>query len=97
MAVSGLWEGFRWPDGNVTRSFTISTADAGADVAELHDSMPVILEPQDWPAWLGEVPGDPASLLHLLPTDRLPVWPVDRRVNSPKNNGAELLQPIRKT
>ena len=23
-----------------------------------------ILEPADWPAWLGEVEGDPAALLH---------------------------------
>jgi putative SOS response-associated peptidase YedK len=56
--------------------------------------MPVILEPNDWPVWLGEAPGDRASLLHPSPVGTLRVWPVDRRVNSPKNNGAELLQPI---
>ncbi len=39
MAFAGLWEGFRWPDGIVTRSFAIITADASPDVAELHDRM----------------------------------------------------------
>ena len=94
MAFTGLWEGFRWADGTVTRSFAIITTAANADVAELHDRMPVILEPADWPVWLGEVEGDPGSLLHSPPAGTLRVWRVDRRVNSPKNNGPELLEPI---
>jgi putative SOS response-associated peptidase YedK len=92
MAFAGLCEGFRWPDGNVTRSFTIITTNAGRDVVELHERMPVILEPADWAAWLGEAEGDPASLLHPSPTGTLRVWLVDRRVNSPQNNGPELLE-----
>jgi putative SOS response-associated peptidase YedK len=32
-------------------------------MAELHDRMPVILEPTDWPLWLGETGNDPATLL----------------------------------
>jgi hypothetical protein len=66
MAFAGLWEGFRWPDGNVTPSFTIITTDASADVAELHERMPVILEPDDWPVWLGETP----AILHPCCTRR---------------------------
>jgi hypothetical protein len=63
-------------------------------MTELHDRMPVILEPGDWPAWLGETEGDPASLLHPAPDGTLRTWPVDRRVGSPRNNGAELIKPI---
>jgi putative SOS response-associated peptidase YedK len=48
MAFAGLWEGYRSPDGAVARTFTIITTDASPDVAELHDRMPVILEPRDW-------------------------------------------------
>ena len=94
MAFAGLWEGFRWPDGTVTRSFAIITTAANAEIAELHDRMPVILEPPDWPVWLGEAEGNPGSLLHPPPAGTLRVWRVDRRVNSPKNNGPELLEPI---
>jgi putative SOS response-associated peptidase YedK len=94
MAFAGLWQGFRWPDGNVTRSFTIITTNASTDVAELHNRMPVTLEPEDWPAWLREAPGDPASLRHPSQAGTLRVWPVDRRVSSPKNNGPELLETI---
>ncbi len=55
MAFAGLWEGFKWPDGIALRTFTILTTNANASMAELHDRMPVILEPEDWSAWLGEV------------------------------------------
>ncbi len=53
-----------------------------------------MLEPADWPAWLGEVEANPASLLHPAPDETLRSWPVDRRVGSPRNNGPELLEPI---
>jgi putative SOS response-associated peptidase YedK len=45
--------------------------DANAEMAELHDRMPVILEPADWPVWIGEVEADPASLLHPAPDGTL--------------------------
>jgi putative SOS response-associated peptidase YedK len=54
----------------------------------------VIVEQQDWPAWLGEVEGDYAALLRPAPDGSLRVWPVDRRVGSPRNNGPELLASI---
>ncbi len=93
MALAGLWEWFRWPDGTVTRTFTIITTNANATMAELHDRMPVIIEEKDWPIWLGEVEGDPAALLRPA-DDVLKVWPISRAVNSPRNNGAELLEPV---
>ena len=46
MAFAGLWEGFKWPDATVTRTFTIITTYANEVVGELHDRMPVILEPK---------------------------------------------------
>jgi hypothetical protein len=41
--------------------------------------MPVILEEQDWPMWLGEVEDDHVALLRPAPDGLLRVWPVDRR------------------
>ena len=34
MAFAGLWEGFKWPDGTVTRTFTIITTNANEMMAE---------------------------------------------------------------
>ena len=91
IAFAGLWEGWRGPDGEIIRSFVILTTSANAPMRELHERLPVILEPGDWPAWLGETDGDPATLLHASADDVLRFWPVGRAVNSVKNNGADLL------
>ena len=94
LAFAGLWEGFKWPEGMVTRSYTIITTTPNAEMVDLHNRMPVILEPDDWPAWLGEVEADPATLLHPSPDGTLRTWPVSKRVGSPRNNDAALLEPL---
>jgi putative SOS response-associated peptidase YedK len=78
----------------VTRSFVIMTTTPNAEMAELHDRMPVVVEKEDWPTWLGEVEGDSTALLRPSPDGLLRVRPVDRRVGSPRNNGPELLETI---
>ena len=55
--------------------------------------MPVIIEPTDWPIWLGETKGDFVALLRPAPEDVLRVWPVARKVGNVKNDGPELLEP----
>jgi putative SOS response-associated peptidase YedK len=44
-------------------------------VAEIHDRMPLVLDEEDWPLWLGEVEGDPAGLLHRAASDKLVLRP----------------------
>jgi putative SOS response-associated peptidase YedK len=94
MAFAGLWEGFKWPDGTVHRTFTFINTDANTMMAQLHDRMPVILEQSDWPVWFGKVEDDPAALLRPAGENVLKFWPVSREVNSPRNNGAELLEVV---
>ena len=59
MVFAGLWEGWRGADGTVMRTFTIVTTSANATLRPIHERMPVVLEPPDWPAWLGETETDP--------------------------------------
>jgi putative SOS response-associated peptidase YedK len=94
MAFAGLWEGWRSPDGEALRSFTIVTTTANATLRPLHERMPVILEPADWPGWLGEAPADPLALLRPAAEDVLRAWPVDRRVGNVRNNDPGLLAPL---
>ena len=70
------------------------TTYANEVVGKLHDRMPVILEPVDSPTWLGEAEGDLAGLLKPAGDDVLKVWPVSKQVNSPRNNGAKLLEAV---
>ena len=52
MAMAGLWDTWRSPLGERVRSFTIVTTTPNDLCAELHNRMPLVLKPADWPAWL---------------------------------------------
>ena len=44
----------------------------------LHNRMPVVVDPKDWPAWLGEVEADPTTLLEPPTAGTLRAWSVSR-------------------
>jgi putative SOS response-associated peptidase YedK len=58
MALTGLWENWRSPEGEWMRSFAIITTTPNELCARLHNRMPVVLKPEAWPVWLGEKPAD---------------------------------------
>jgi putative SOS response-associated peptidase YedK len=103
-AFAGLWE--RWTPPALEGaeatlgvrasidSFTIITTDANDALKPLHHRMPVILAPSDYAMWLDPdaIPDDLAFLLRPAPDDLLGFMPVDRRVNSVRNDDADLLQ-----
>ncbi len=94
LALAGIWEGWRAPSGEVERTFAIITADANGLMAPVHNRMPVVIEAADWPVWLGEAEGDPVALLRPAGEDVLRLWPVGPRVNAPRNNDANLIEPV---
>jgi putative SOS response-associated peptidase YedK len=91
LVFAGLWESWRDSAGEILRTFVIATTSANADLAWLHDRMPVILEPDAWTAWLGEAPADPLEFLRPAAHGVLRWWPVSQAVNSVRNNSADLL------
>ena len=94
LAMAGLWEGWSGPGGEIVRSFAIVTTPANAEMAEVHDRMPAILEPADWETWLEGNDEAASALLRPAPAATLRLWPVSRRVNAPTANGPELLAPL---
>ena len=89
MTFAGIWENWRSEGDEVVRTFAVVTTEANAPMRAVHDRMPVILAPGDWTEWLeGD---DPAGLMRPAPDDLLRFWPVSKAVNSPRNNGPELL------
>jgi putative SOS response-associated peptidase YedK len=97
MAMAGLWESWRSPAGERLRSFAIVTTAPNTLLAPVHDRMPVILGPENWPLWLGEAPANPDRLKALLvpyPADDMVIWPVDQRVGNVKNNDPSLIEPV---
>lgn len=92
MVMAGLWEEWRG-----SRSCTIITTEANGLIGAIHDRMPVILSDEQWPAWLGETPSTSAELLAMLkpfPSERLAMWPVDKRVGNVKNEGPDLADRV---
>lgn len=93
LALAGIWEGWRGADGTVMRSYAILTTTACPTLAHLHERMAVVLEPEDWPVWLGEAPGDPLSMLR--PSNAaFRSWKVGPRVGNVRNNDPALLDEL---
>ena len=89
-AFAGLWEWWRDPadkDAEPIESCTIITTDANELAKQVHDRMPVILDSEDYGAWLAcdEIPLVPFD------ADRMTATPVSTYVNNVKNQGAQCL------
>lgn len=94
-AFAGLWDGWTAPDGTNLETCTIIVTDANELLRPIHDRMPVILAPEAWDRWLDSGFGDIEQLRGMLaPYDaaQMEAYPVSRRVNSPQNEGSELLE-----
>lgn len=97
-AFAGLWEG--WQDeasGEWLRTFTIITTDANDIVRPIHSRMPVILDPDDYPAWLGETSLSPEELDGLMkpyPGDLMEAFAIGRAIGNVKLDDPSLMQPI---
>ena len=94
VVFGGIWERWKSPDGEILQTFATITTDANRQLAGIQDRMPVIIERDDWPLWLGEADGDTSSLLRPAPENVLRVWPVGKAVGNFRNDGPPLLEPI---
>jgi len=96
-ALAGLWETWRPKEGGEPlRSFTILTTTPNAQLAGIHDRMPVILPAAAFPRWLDPADRRPDELEDLLvpfTAEALEVTTVSTLVNSPANDRPECVQP----
>ncbi|MCA9288646.1 MAG: SOS response-associated peptidase [Phycisphaerales bacterium] len=74
-------------------TFTILTTRPNALMKDIHDRMPVIVDPPRFEEWLGEDVPDP-SMFEPFAAGRMEAFEVSTRVNSPKNNNAALVEPV---
>ena len=96
-AFAGLWDHWEVEGEALIESCTIITCDANQLVAGIHDRMPVILPPKLYDSWMNPKQTYMDALSDLLkpyPDLLMEAWPVSRGVNSPKNNTADLLEPV---
>ncbi|MDQ4068838.1 MAG: SOS response-associated peptidase [Actinomycetota bacterium] len=92
LALAALWDR---NGGEVTCA--VVTGPSDDELAWLHDRMPVRLDPSKWDAWLDPANHDVDALLALLrapATVRLRARPVSPRVNSARDDGPGLVEPL---
>jgi putative SOS response-associated peptidase YedK len=93
MAMGGIWESWRSPDGSILRTVCIVTVGPNAVMSPIHDRMPVILSAEHWQAWLTAPASDIQSLVAPCPADRIQAWTVSRRVNKIADDDCSLIDP----
>ena len=84
LAMAGLWETWRSPDGEVINSCCIITTDANQLMMPIHDRMPVILSEEQWDTWLSPAEHRPEKLLPLIrphESESMQTWPVTHELN----------------
>jgi len=100
LALAGLWDLWRAPgrpDDDALRTCTVLTTVPNDVVAALHDRMPVILGPDACDVWLDPSVADVDRLVGLCrpcPAGLLEAWPVSTAVNSVRNDGPALVEPV---
>ena len=88
-AFAGLWD--NWDhDGHAMQSCTIITTTAAEEISQLHDRMPVIIDPGNFADWLNE-----GGTGLLTPFEgEMEFYAVSKAVNSPKNNDPALIKRV---
>lgn len=96
MALAGLWETWKSPEGPV-ESCTICTTVAHDMMGQLHDRLPVILPRPTIDHWLDPKVSDADELKPMLkqfPGEEMQAWPVGKAVGNVRNQGPELMEPV---
>ena len=97
LAVAGLWTAWKdpkQPNSQVMHTVVALTTDANDMVSRVHHRMPVLLDPSGVANWLEEKNNKPLAQIQVVDNDALVVCAVSTKVNSSRNNGSELIEPI---
>jgi len=92
---AGLWERWEGEEGEI-ESCTIIVTQANEAMTRVHDRMPVILDEDRIDPWLDPAETDKARLAELLQPygGELEIYPVSQAVNSPRNDGPDLIRSL---
>lgn len=81
-------------------SASVITTQAADEIGRIHDRTPMIIAPDDWADWLDPANRDKELLLSVMRpapdsgAGGLATYPVSSAVNSVRNNGPSLIEPL---
>jgi putative SOS response-associated peptidase YedK len=100
-AFAALWDSSTKQDGSVIESVVHITMPANELMADIHNTgnnphrMPAILRAEDHEAWLTGSVDEARAVLRQYATDLMVAYRVSTKVNTPKNNSPDLIEPAR--
>ena len=94
MAMAGLWESWKAPDGSILRTVCIVTTAANEVMAPIHDRMPVIIRQENLQTWLQDSVEEIQELIRPYPASALQAWAVNRRVSKTVEDDAGLIETV---
>ncbi len=95
-ALAGLWEHWMDTDGSTLESCTILTTVPNSLIKPIHDRMPVILAPHQYPLWLSAASSDREALRAVCQpyaAEDMEALPVSTRVNNSQYDSPDILEP----
>lgn len=93
MALAGVWQDWEHEGAAMTTCAVVTTAAKGP-MTGIHHRVPVVVETEGWPLWLGEAGKGAATLMKAPCDDVLGFHRVDPKVNSNRAAGPDLIEPI---
>lgn len=94
MGLAGIWEHWLGADGSELETVAILTTEAGGELRNIHDRMPLVLTPDAFAIWLDCRPGTAEHVLDMMGPadgDRFEAVSVSRKVNSVRAEGPDIL------
>lgn len=94
LAMGGLWESWRSPDGEILRTFCVITTGPSTVIEPIHDRMPLLLRQKDHKQWLDPAISGSKILELVVPfaSEGLDAWPVSKAVSRAENEGPTLIE-----
>jgi putative SOS response-associated peptidase YedK len=99
-AFAGIWDCWKDPNGKTVQTCSVLTTTPNAVTAQIHDRMPVIVDPDAYDLWIDPGMKDTRVVSDLLrPYDapQMGCYPVSTRINHPENDDEECSRPIEVT
>lgn len=97
LSFAGLWDEWKNDKGQKVKTYTIITTTPNAEMSDIHNRMPVILNREQAEIWLSpiELGQDMVDdLLKPAPDGSLNTTPVSKEVNNTRNNNENLIYPL---
>jgi putative SOS response-associated peptidase YedK len=94
--MAGIWERWQDADGNQLQSCAVITTESKGDMSQLHQRMPVYIDPENYRDWLDcrSEETDTAAELIRGTNPQYQYYPISTAVNNARHEGRDLIEPV---